>query len=249
VVDVSEMFDGAPSTVIQRTVRLGDVDADGRLRVDAVVRACQDIADDDGARLPATPGGTWVVRQTFLRVERLPAYRQPVSVSTWVSGVGSAWAERRVRIGRRPDQPDVEAVVLWVHVDATSFRPRRLTPEFVAAIPAEAAARKVSGKLVVPAMPTDAARGVGAWRVRTTDLDALGHVNNAAVWEAVHEHLVCGRAEGTVRHGGFSVVVEHRDELRLGDDPEVFVDEGRLWLVVGGRAVVAAELLADQTGT
>ena len=47
-------------------MRLGDVDPDGRLRLDALTRYTQDVSDDDttDAGLDVEPG--WVVRSTVV---------------------------------------------------------------------------------------------------------------------------------------------------------------------------------------
>ena len=54
----------------ERTVRLGDVDSGGWLRLDAIARHLQDVASDDAldADLPNPMG--WVVRRTMIRVVR-----------------------------------------------------------------------------------------------------------------------------------------------------------------------------------
>jgi len=54
--------------VAGRTVRLGDVDPAGELRLDAIGRYLQDVASDDavGAGLPNALG--WVVRRTLLSI-------------------------------------------------------------------------------------------------------------------------------------------------------------------------------------
>jgi acyl-ACP thioesterase len=48
---------------------------------------------------------------------------------------------------------------------------------------AAAEGRSVSTKLLLPDPPEDAPRS--PWSLRSTDLDAHGHVNNAVYWQAV----------------------------------------------------------------
>ncbi len=82
----------------QRLVRLGDVDAGGRLRLDAVARYLQDIATDDAVDAGLRSAMSWVVRRTVIRVERTARFREPLTLTTFASGYGRSWAERRTAI-------------------------------------------------------------------------------------------------------------------------------------------------------
>ncbi len=169
----------------RRPVRLGDADANGRLRLDALARHLQDVATDDytAAGLSDQPV-VWVVRRAAFRVLRWPRYLERVTYATFCGGVGRQWAERRTS-GRGDAGGHVEAAVLWASLDSLSGR---LTP-----LPAGfaqtwgAGARKVSARLQLASPPP----GMEArpWALRSTDLDVLGHVNNACHWEAVEDQL------------------------------------------------------------
>ena len=56
-----------------RPVRLGDVDARARLRLDAVARYLQDIATDDATDAELDDAFGWVVRRTMIEVRRAAA--------------------------------------------------------------------------------------------------------------------------------------------------------------------------------
>ena len=79
---------------------------------------------------------------------------------------------------------------------------------------------------------TDAA-AVTAWPLRGTDIDQLGHVNNAAYWIAVEE-----RFDLTTAH---RAVLEYRHPLDLEDKVDLLQSNDELWFVVGSelRAAVA----------
>src|SRR4051812_34858097 len=101
--------------VARRAVRLGDASPGGRLRLDAIARYLQDVADDDAGDA-GLAGSSWVVRRTTIEVRRPPVLREVLEVTTFCSGVGGRWAERRTSLrGGRGGR--VEAVALWVHVD------------------------------------------------------------------------------------------------------------------------------------
>src|SRR6185436_15611717 len=77
-----------------RTVGLGDVRPDARVRLDALARFVQDVADTDASTAPMHDKGVWVMRRLALRIDRTPRLRADVTLRTWCSGVGARWAER-----------------------------------------------------------------------------------------------------------------------------------------------------------
>ena len=73
-------------------------------------------------------------------------------------------------------------------------------------------------KLVLPD-PPDGAERVG-WPLRVTDVDVLGHVNNAAYWHAVEHELA--RAEVDVR-ARLRAMLDYRHPLDFSDVVELAV--------------------------
>lgn len=211
-----------------RTVRLSDVDATGRLRFDAVARYLQDVASDDAhdAGLPNAMG--WVVRRTLIRVDRPCALDEQLELTTFCTGTGRSWAERRTSIAGSSGGA-IEAVSLWVQIDATSGRPARLGDEFFEAYGAAAADRTVSSKLTLPTPPSDAS--AVAWQFRRTDLDPFDHVNNAAQWVVPESVIDLGDGRGTAE-------LEYLVPAGL-DDMALIVAGTSAWLVDGGRVVSA----------
>lgn len=174
---------GGRQVASTRRVRLGDVAASGRLRLDALAAYLQDVAADDVDEVGIQ--GAWVLRRMVLRLGDLPRFRDDVRLATFCSGTGSRWAERRttVFVGERAA---VEAVALWVYIDA-SGRPAPLEAWFLEHYATAANARKVSGRLQHRAPPDGAEHR--PWLLRRADFDVLAHVNNAASWQAVEEEV------------------------------------------------------------
>jgi hypothetical protein len=75
--------------------------------------------------------------------------------------------------------------------------------------------------------------------VRSTDLDVMGHVNNAVTWAAVEDE--CAR-RGVLP---VAATVEWTGALEASDAIELRSTPTGVWLVVGGAVRVAAELLAS----
>jgi len=217
------------SFLAQRRVRLSDADIDGVLRPDGVARFLQDVATDDWDDTGVVTDDNWVVRRTALRVApdgRWPLLGEMISMTTWCTGTGAAWAERRTNLSLG-EQTLIEAVALWVPVDS-SGHPRRIRPAFFDVYGEAANGRRVPGRVAAAAVTDDALRR--AWTLRRADLDVVGHVNNAAIWYALSEITNARLTSASITHHG---AVEGHDVVTLASD------EGHLWLIVDGDVRVS----------
>jgi acyl-ACP thioesterase len=216
-----------------RRVRVADADPSGRLRLDAVARFVQDVGNDDVADAGLDPNIPWVVRRSEVAVDGWPQLGERLVIATWCGGTGSRWAERRVSFISESGAIDVATLV--VHLDG-SGRPAKLPDWFESTYAEAAVGRTLTSRLVLPGPPHDA---VGRpWPARSTDLDVMGHVNNAVTWAAVEDE--CHRrgvvpATATVEWSG---ALEATDPIELRSAE---VEDGLgVWLVVGGATRVAA---------
>jgi acyl-ACP thioesterase len=220
-------------------VRLGDASPTGRLRLDALARYLQDVAGDDVEE--SGVGGAWVVRRARLLVGELPRFREVVELETFCSGYGRQWAERRTTV-RVDGESRIESAALWVFVDHEG-RPASLEDWFFDVYGTAANGRRVSPRLRLPSPPPDATRR--AWAVRGTDLDVLGHVNNAIAWAAIEDELADGRAAAPARI--CAAEIEYRAPVDADDDCELrsvrSPDGLACWLVVGDQVRVAARVV------
>jgi acyl-ACP thioesterase len=171
----------------ERPVRLGDVDRGGRLRLDALARHLQDVATDDTVDARIGDGAlTWVVRRAAVVVERWPRYLEPVAYSTFCSGIGPRWAERRTTcLGENGGR--LHTAVLWACIEASTGRAAALPAGFDDIWGSTTGGRTVSARLVHP--PPREPLSDRPWQVRASDLDVLGHVNNAVHWAALEDEL------------------------------------------------------------
>jgi acyl-ACP thioesterase len=215
----------------ERPIRLSDADAAGRLRHDAVARYLQDVAADDVLDAGWAPDEhIWVVRRTVLDVVQPFLDDTAVELTTWCDAVaGSAAARRTTVAGDRGGR--VEAEMIWIHL-GPDLQPLRLDERFLSIYGASAEGRRASTRLVLPG--PDASAVATAWSLRSTDIDQLGHVNNAAYWAAVEEHF-----ELTAPH---RAVLEYRRPLDLGDALELRRSDGALWFVVGDDVRASATI-------
>lgn len=241
-VDLGPAPRGARTFTSRREVRFGDVDRHGHLRLDALAAYLQDVAGDDTADAGLRGVGAWVLRRNVVQVVHPPAVGQLVTLTTWASGAGSRWAERRlsVRAANGTEDVCVDGVSLWVYVDPVTLRPVPLDAGFVDTYHAATGGRTVSSRLQHPSEPeTGAPVTRRPWVLRATDIDPLGHVNNAATWAIVEEVLaedpwpVPNRAE-----------LEYRSAIEPGAEVVVDVHRSRsetsLWVRSAGSGPLYA---------
>ena len=223
-----------------RKVRLGDVTPRGRLRLDAAVRYLQDVSHDDTYDANYEDKDGWVVRRTALRITKFPVFQEPLTLQTWCGGLGSHWAERSTRIEGQKGSL-IEASAVWVHVDLEAMRPAHLADDFVKTAEASAMGRKVSARSVLRMRPHEETPR-HLWPVRFSDMDALGHMNNAAYWEAVEEWLSAHRD----MRAPLTAVIEHLVPIEPGHDVFTVAEEEddvvAIWHEVDGAFAAVTQL-------
>jgi acyl-ACP thioesterase len=214
-------------------IRLSDTDATGRLRLDAVARFLQDAAIDDVEETGwGAPEHLWVLRS--IRVDVLAPFLadQEASIVTWGSSFSALAAGRRWSLtGDAGGSIEVDST--WIHLGPDA-RPARIGTGFDGYEEA-AQGRVASTRLTLVPPPADVQRT--AWPLRATDVDRMGHVNNAAYWAAVEQRF----AEHDLDpRGPLRARLDYRHPIDLGESVELAetVHNGRF-----GIAFVVADLV------
>jgi acyl-ACP thioesterase len=223
--------------VFEQVVAPGFADCapSGRIRLDALARWLQDMAYADVEEAGLAAAAVWVVRRTRIRVGRFPRFGQKFLLSTFCSGLGRMWAERRTTVsGLREDAGEVEAVSLWVHLDPRQWRPARFSQREVDVYGPSAGGRRVTARLHHP-MPDGVADG-STWSFRATELDIAGHINNAAYWQPLEEELLGGEEPS-----GIDAEIEFRTPCQPGEK-RVLRAGPRRW-IVGPEGEIHASVL------
>jgi acyl-ACP thioesterase len=218
------------------------------VRFDALARYLQDVAEDDAveAGWPRTVG--WVVRKTHMHVRRFPVLGERLRLETFCSGRAAAWAERTTTI-TGDGGGSLQATSVWVAIDVVSGRPARLGDLFDRVYGPSAGDRRASARLRLPAPGAEMVERGRRWPLRFSDLDALGHVNNAISWAAVEDTLAATGCPGCLpgdqgRWPPMSVTLEHHRATRADDQPTLCHQRSEgavdLWLVEAAGVLTAA---------
>jgi acyl-ACP thioesterase len=229
---------------VRYRIRLSDTDATGRLRLDAVARYLQDAAIDDVEETDwGAPEHLWVLRAVRIDVVAPFLADGVVDIVTWGSSFSSLAAGRRWSLSGDAGGA-IEVDSTWIHLGPDA-RPARIGQGFDAY--AEAAQGRVaSTKLTLVAPSTDGPRS--AWQLRATDVDRMGHVNNAAYWKAVEHRLLEREPDLRRPH---RARLDYRHPIDLGEHVELAEDlrhgrYGAAFVVADAvKAVVSVEPLTS----
>jgi acyl-ACP thioesterase len=225
--------------IFEQSARTGFADCapSGRMRLDALARWLQDVAYADVEDAGLVALAVYVVRRTRIHVRRFPRFGEKYSVTTFCSGLGRMWGERRTTIGRAGQgESDVEAVALWVHLDPQSWKPAPFSDQEADLYGSAAAGRRVSARLRHPV--PDSSSQSGTWTFRAIDLDIAGHVNNAAYWEPLEEEILDGPEPETI-----DAEIEFRTPCQPGE--KQLLRQGSRWWIVGGQEIHASLLVTE----
>lgn len=200
-------------------IRLSDADARGRLRLDAVARFLQDSAIDDVEETGwGAPEHLWVLRAVRIDVLAPPLDDSSVEIVTWGSSFSALAAGRRWTLtGDAGGAVEVDSV--WIHLGADA-RPARIGAGFDGY--AEAAQGRVASTKLTLAPPKPDGPRIG-WHVRATDVDRMGHVNNAAYWAGIEHRLAI---HGFDVRAPLRARLDYRHPIDLGEQVELIEDVG-----------------------
>lgn len=223
-----------------RVIAGTDVSANGRLRLDAVVRFLQEIAEEDVLNAGLAQVYDWLARKYTVVIRGYPAHGDRVELRTFCSGTGPRWAERVTTLTGPGGQELIQARGVWVALSKNDGEPCAPGEEFHRVYAEAAGSRRVSARLVHPAPPA----GIGGrdWPLRTSDFDIAGHVNNAVHWAAVEDVLAAVDWLPTLAE------MEYRAPILPGQTVRLAVREepGRLrvWLLGDSGQALASAFLA-----
>lgn len=168
-------------------VRSHETDPDGGLSVTGLCDYLQEAAGAHAVDLGISIGDlgrdnlTWVLGRLQLRVERLPAWREAVDVTTWPSRLRSHFALRDFLVESVDREVLARATSTWFVIDVERRRAVRI-PEAIRDLrlpERQRAVRETWARLPPPEAPDRR----GRFSIRRSDLDLNVHVNHVKYLE------------------------------------------------------------------
>ncbi len=206
------------------TIRASDNDTRG---IDTLSTVCNLLQDAAGRHAHAFGldiddmldlRHTWVLSRLTVRLDRLPRWRDRVTVRTWPSGANRLFAFRDFELAGPDGNCIGRAASAWVVIEASSRRPVNPGP-FLANIPRplpEGVGFEPPGKLPSPE-PADSTR---SFTVRHGELDLNGHVNNVSYVAWATETL----PDDILRNGTPAALdIVYLGEAVYGDDVDALI--------------------------
>ncbi|MBO0852511.1 MAG: acyl-[acyl-carrier-protein] thioesterase [Nocardia sp.] len=198
----------------QWPVRLGDTDGGERLRLDAVARYLQDIGYD---HLKVVDDGHkhqgWIVRRTVIDVLEPVEFGEQVHLRRWPAALSNRWCNMRIQV-RSDNGGLLESEMFLIHVDIEAGRPARMSERFMAPMLAVTTEHRLKWRAALREYAAPDAE-LRPFPLRVTDVDRLGHVNNAVHWEAVEEALAWFP---DAPQPPYRVILEHAGPVMAGDE-------------------------------
>lgn len=174
-------------------VRSYEVDAGGRLSIPSIFNLLQDAASNHALRLGVSvhqllaKNYTWVLSRMMLRMDASSAWRDPIRIRTWPSGIQTVFAMRDFEIRNAAGETFASAVSAWIVIDAEKRRPVRPT-SFADQINSIEGLHAFDHSL--NKLPRVAAADLkNNFFVRYHDLDINQHVNNVSYIEWLLESI------------------------------------------------------------
>jgi acyl-ACP thioesterase len=228
-----------------------DVDRSDRLTLAAAFDHFQEAAINHaeilgvGRESMARTGQGWILSRISVLVERRPKFRETVTIRSWPRGWEKLFARRDYDIRDASDTPIVRARSCWIIIDMEKRRPLRPQAvmdalplnEGIDALPSGAIGLEARDNLVK----------AGERKAAYSDIDYLGHVNNARYIQWLQDVLQPELLEGA---GKMRLDINYLNEIKPGETTDIlcapldetgaFAFEGRK--PGGAQAAFRAEL-------
>nr|QIM10589.1 acyl-ACP thioesterase [uncultured Alphaproteobacteria bacterium] len=163
-------------------IRSYECDRNGTLRIVALMNIFQDVADSHASQLGIgmehclKHGLAWIGSNYHIKIERMPAWHEKISVASWPAAEKKIGAVRDFEVRDEKQNVIIRASSQWVLIDFAKKRPVALRdniPDYQ--IISERALDTDFPKIDTP----ERADFVKTFNVRYDDIDVNGHVNNA----------------------------------------------------------------------
>ncbi len=201
-------------------LRVADIDATGRMRLDAACRHIQDIGGDQLREMGFQEiHPLWIVRRTMVDVIRPIEFQDMLRLRRWCSGTSNRWCEMRVRVDGRKGGL-IESEAFWININRETQGPARIADDFLEGLRRTTDIDRLRWKAYLKPGQRDTADEIREFPIRFTDIDFFDHVNNSVYWSVVEDYLA---ASPELLRRPTRIVIEHDAAVALGDKLEIAV--------------------------
>jgi acyl-ACP thioesterase len=213
------VLDGHPDVFDREwPLRVADIDATGRLRLDAAARHIQDIGQDQLRELGfQETHPLWIVRRTMVDLIRPIEFQDMLRLRRWCSGTSNRWCEMRVRVDGRKGGL-IESEAFWININRDTEMPSRIADDFLEGLRRTTDVDRLRWKAYLKPGARDTADQIVEYPVRFTDIDLFDHMNNSVYWSVIEDYLA---ATPELLRGPIRVTIEHEAPVALGDKLEI----------------------------
>ena len=205
----------------QWPLRVGDIDSNGRLRMDAACRHIQDVGQDHLRELGfEETHPLWIVRRTMVDLIRPIEFQDMLRLRRWCSGTSNRWCEMRVRIDGKRGRGLIESEAFWIKINRETQGPARIADDFLQGLQKTTNVDRLRWKGYLSAGSRDDADEIRHFPIRFTDIDLFDHVNNSVYWSVVEDYLA---SFPELLAEPLRVTLEHDAPVALGDKLEILV--------------------------
>jgi acyl-ACP thioesterase len=213
-----------PGTIGRHSVRSFDADSNGRLKLGALFQYYQEAAGNDARRLGVgfeevhRLGYFWVLSRVLLRVRRLPAWGDDITLATWPKGHEGLSFLRDFRLSDAQGRELVAATSAWLLLDRARGRPHS-ADVLPVSLPPRGSRHALDESMQKP-KPLPMPFAAYDRKVMVSDLDINAHVNNARYVEwALDAYAPSFLSSHTVR----AFQIHYTGEALFGDIVSVSV--------------------------
>jgi len=207
-----------PARTEEFLIKSYDVDLTGALKLQSLFNYLQEIAGNHATELGVgfdelnTRGLFWVLSRIKIIIDRMPSWRERVSLTTWPKGVDKLFALRDFRLIDAQRNTLLKATTAWLLLDRERNRPQRIDvlPIDIHRYHVEHAIAEPLGKL----KPEIDLTLRHEKKILISDLDVNNHVNNAEYIRWIVDCFDFNRLHrGTIQ----SIQVNYLDEALFDD--------------------------------
>lgn len=207
-------------------IRSQDVDSSGTLKLQSLFGHFQEIAGNHAAELGVgydeleKKGCFWVLSRIRVHIERMPAWRETVSLETWPKHVDRLFALRDFQIVDAQQNSLLTGTTAWLVLDRAKNRPQRLD-----VLPVDIqhydVVHAIEGSLD-KLKPGNALTLRHEHTVLASELDMNNHVNNTEYTEWIADcfgHRQMGKR--VIR----SIQINYLEEALFGDTIGLYMED------------------------